>query len=59
MHLSKGGRLTLIRSMLSSLPNIFFFPLDVIVANRMEKIQRDFLWGENEMGEEFKYHLVD
>jgi len=27
------------------------------VANRLiEKIQRDFLWGE--LGEEFKYHLV-
>jgi hypothetical protein len=26
------------------------------VANRIEKLQRDFLWGG--LGEEFKYHLV-
>jgi hypothetical protein len=28
----------------------------VSVASRIEKLQRDFLWGG--MGEEFKYHLV-
>jgi hypothetical protein len=28
----------------------------VCVASRIEKLQRDFLWGG--MGEEFKYHLV-
>jgi hypothetical protein len=26
------------------------------VANRIEKLQRDFLWGG--IGEEFKYHLI-
>jgi hypothetical protein len=26
------------------------------VVNRIEKLQRDFLWGG--LGEEFKYHLV-
>lgn len=58
MHLSKGGRLTLIRSMLSSLPNIFF-PIRCYSGKQNGEIQRDFLWGDNEMGEEFKYHLVD
>jgi len=26
------------------------------VANRLEKLQRDFLWGD--IGDDFKYHLV-
>jgi hypothetical protein len=32
------------------------FPLSTSVANRIEKLQCDFLWGG--LGEEFKYHLV-
>jgi hypothetical protein len=32
------------------------FPIPASVANRIENIQRDFLWGG--LGEEFKYHLV-
>jgi hypothetical protein len=32
------------------------FPLSKSVANRMEKIQHDFLKGG--LGKEFKYHLV-
>ena len=32
------------------------FPLPISVANRIEKLQHDFLWGE--LGEKFKYHLV-
>jgi hypothetical protein len=27
------------------------------VANRLEKLQRDILWGE--IGDEFKFHLVN
>jgi hypothetical protein len=52
--LSKGGRLTL-----SSLPTYFLslFPIPVGVANRLEKLQRDFLWGG--IGNEFKFHLVN
>lgn len=39
MYLSKGGRITLIKSALSSLPTYFLspFPILAVVANRMEK----------------------
>uniref|UniRef100_A0A2N9H6M3 Reverse transcriptase zinc-binding domain-containing protein n=1 Tax=Fagus sylvatica TaxID=28930 RepID=A0A2N9H6M3_FAGSY len=58
MYLSKGGRITLIKSTLSSLPTYFLslFPIPVVVASRIDKIQRDFLWGG--MGEGKKFHLV-
>jgi hypothetical protein len=58
MYLSKGGRLTLIKSTLSNLPTYFLylFPIPVSVANRLEKVQRDFLWGG--LNEEHKFHLV-
>jgi hypothetical protein len=35
---------------------MFLFPLPMSVANCIEKLQCDFLWGK--LGEEFKYHLV-
>ena len=46
VHL-KGGRITLIRSTLSNLPIYFMsiFQLHRAVRMRLEKIQRDFLWG--------------
>ena len=58
LYLSKGGKVTLIKSTLSSLPTYFLslFPIPARVAHRLEKIQRDFLW--NGMGEETKFHLV-
>jgi hypothetical protein len=58
MYLSKGNRVTLIKSTLSNLPTYFLslFPIPASVANRIEKLQRDFLWGG--IGDEFKYHLV-
>jgi hypothetical protein len=45
MYLSKGGRTTLINSTLSNLPmySLSLFSLPVGVANRIEKIYRDFL----------------
>jgi hypothetical protein len=58
MYLSKCGRVTLIKSTLSKLPTYFMslFPLLVGVANHIEKIQQDFLWGG--LGKEFKFHIV-
>jgi hypothetical protein len=54
MYLSKGGMVTLIKSTISNLPTYFLslFPLPASVANRIEKLHRDFLWGG--IGEEFK-----
>ncbi|EXB29684.1 hypothetical protein L484_013458 [Morus notabilis] len=44
--LSKGGRLTLIQSVLASLPIYFLsvFKIPVGVADAIEKLMRDFLW---------------
>jgi hypothetical protein len=58
IYLSKGGRVTLIKSTLFNLPTYFMplCPLLAGVASCIEKLQRDFLWGV--IGEEFKYHLV-
>jgi hypothetical protein len=58
IYLSKGGKITLIKSTLSNWPTYFmsFFPLLVGVANRIEKLKRDFL--RSGLDEEFKFHLV-
>jgi hypothetical protein len=58
LYLSKGGRVTLIKSILTNLPMYYMslFPLLASVVNRIEKLQRDFLWGR--LGEGFKFHLV-
>ena len=47
LYLSKGGKVTLIKSTLSSLPTYFLslFPIPAKVAKRIEKLQRDFLWS--------------
>jgi hypothetical protein len=47
MCFSKGEIVALIKSALSNLPTYFMslFPLPVGVANPLEKLQRDFLWG--------------
>ena len=59
LYLSKGGRVTLIKSTLSSLPTYFLslFPIPMSVAHRLEKLQRDFLWGGLE--DDHKFHLVN
>jgi hypothetical protein len=59
MYLSNAERRTLIKSTLSNLPTyfMFLFPLSVGVANHIEKLQCDFLWGG--IGDEFKFHFVN
>lgn len=53
-----GGRLTLMNSSLSSLPIYFLsiFKMPVSVAKVIEKIQRQFFWGDSV--EKRKIHLV-
>ena len=59
-YLSKGGRLTLVKSVLSSIPIYFlsfsFTSLGGEQVGILESIQRKFLWGF--FGSDFKYHLV-
>ena len=58
LYISKGGRITLIRSTLSNMPiylmSLLCMPKSVI--KRLEKIKRDFLWGGGNL--ERKLHLV-
>ena len=58
LYLSKGGRLTFLKSTLSSLPTYYLslFTILKAVATRLERIQRNFLWGS--LVECFKYPLV-
>jgi hypothetical protein len=60
-YLSKGGRVTLIKSTLSNLPTYMMslFPIPAPVAKRIENIQRDFLWGGGVLNDEAKLHLVE
>jgi hypothetical protein len=58
LYLSKGGKVTFIKSTLSNIPTYFLslFPIPAGVARRLEKLQRDFLWCGLE--DQPKYHLV-
>lgn len=49
-HLSLGGRITLINSVLSSLPIYFlsFFKIPKRVVSNIIRLQSNFLWGESE-----------
>lgn len=59
LYLSKGGRLTLIKSTLSNIPTYYLslFPIPVSVALRLGRLQRDFLW--NGIRDEVKFLLVN
>ena len=54
LYLSKGVCLTLLKITLSSLPTylLSLFTIPTYVANKIEKLQMDFLWGDS------KTHLV-
>ena len=49
LYLLKCGRLTLLKSTISSLLTYFLslFTIPEVVAARLERIQRNFLWGDS------------
>lgn len=57
--LSKGGRVTLIKVVLTSIPNYFLslFTIHVTIANQIERSTRNFLW--NDSPKHHYYHLVE
>ena len=57
-YLSMGAHITLIKSVLSSIPiySLSCFKCPMSVVRRIEKIQRDFLW--NDSVDRRKFHLV-
>jgi hypothetical protein len=59
LYLSKGGRLTLIKSIFSNLPTYYFsvFPIPVGVANRLEKLWRNFFFLGGGVGRVFLMSL--
>lgn len=56
--LSKGGRLTLIKSTMANLPKYYLSTLTipVSIAKKLESIQCKLLWGDEE--DNRKFHLV-
>ena len=59
LFLSKAGKVTLIKSILSNLPSYFLslFPIPVDIANRLEQLQQNFL--RSGMGDDSKTLLVN
>ena len=57
-YISKGGRITLIKNTLASMPiyHMSLFQMPKSVARRLENFQRDFLWGGGSV--ERKAHLI-
>ncbi|RVX19808.1 LINE-1 reverse transcriptase-like [Vitis vinifera] len=58
-YISKGGRIILIKCTMASLPiyTMSLFRMPKSVVKRLEKIQRDFLWGGGSL--ERKVHLIN
>jgi hypothetical protein len=54
----KGGSSTLIKSILFEFAQLLSIPFSIPigVANRIEKLKKDFPWGG--VGDKFKFHLV-
>lgn len=59
LYLSKGGKITLTKSTLSNLFTYYMslFTIPTHVANRLERLQREFLWGV--MNDVKKIQLVE
>lgn len=62
-YLSLGGRVTLINSVLNSLPTyvMFLFPVPASPVKKLNRLRRDFLWKgnkEKKMGGGGGYNLV-
>ena len=57
-YISKGGRVTLIKSTLASLPlyQMSLIRMPATVTKRLEKLQGNFLWGGGAL--EKKTHLI-
>lgn len=57
-YLTEGGRLVLIKSTLASLPVylLLLFTVPISIANKMEEIMRNFIWGTTNKGR--RYHLM-
>ncbi|CAN4082756.1 unnamed protein product [Withania somnifera] len=55
-YLALGGRLTLINSVLDSLPTYVMsqFPIPTKVIKRLDKLRRDFLWQGNKDAKGYK-----
>ena len=58
LYLLKRGRLTLLKSTLSSLPTYYLslFTISKHVTDRLERIQRNFLWRKSD--EVLNIHLL-
>ena len=58
-YISKTGRIILIKSTLASIPiyQLSIFRVPKIIAEKLEKLQRDFLWGGGSL--ERKVHLIN
>jgi hypothetical protein len=61
LYLSKGGRLTLLNSTLSSLQTYYLslFTIPISLVNMLEKILRNFLWGATDEDFEFPFVVWD
>ncbi|XP_026416133.1 uncharacterized protein LOC113311517 [Papaver somniferum] len=60
ISVSKGGKLTILKTIFSSLPLYYFslFKASVSVINRLEKKMRNFLWGSSKTSHLVKWSLV-